>query len=190
MKTKKHKRVFQWWWVVVPAVFVVALVAYGMVRRSTQQFTNSSYQVYEDSRYGFTVEYPRNWEVAKDTHVFENGDVVAFQIKGPTQKRYTEFIDGARFIVSKPFTIDTDLEIWMKGYFDDQAKFSKLTLAKYPFEAVEDCSQFGCMQYVFTTINVETYGVVLFAQGTSKEKAAYENALLYMLKSLTFTKDY
>src|SRR3989338_7199380 len=139
MKTKKHKRVFQWWWVVVPAVFVVALVAYGMVRRSTQQFTNSSYQVYEDSRYGFTVEYPRNWEVANDTQLFENGDVVAFQIKGPTQKRYTEFIDGARFIIAKPFVIDTDLAKLMKSYFSDQATFSQSTLTRYPFETVEDC---------------------------------------------------
>jgi len=189
MKTKKSNRLVRWWWSTIP-VSIVIFSIYILTNRLFQQQSSSSYVTYQDPVYEFTVEYPANWEVKKDTHVFENGDVVAFQIKGSTQKRYTEFIDGARFIVSKPFTIDTDLETWMKGYFDDQAKFSKLTLAKYPYEVVEDCSQFGCMQYVFTTINGETYGVVLFAQGTSKEKAAYENALLYMLKSLTFTKDY
>jgi len=183
----KKKRKMQWWWIALPT-FALAILVF--VSRSQTQNSDTGYKEYTNSTYGFSVEYPSSWEVREDTHVFENGDIVAFQIKGQTQKRYTEFIDGARFIVAKPFTIDTDLETWMKGYFDDQAEFSKFTLAKYPFEAVEDCSQFGCMRYLFTTINGQAYGVALFAQGTSEESAGYENALLYMLKSLTFTKDY
>ena len=137
--------------------------------------------------YGFTIEYPQSWDVRTDTQVFENGDVVTFQIKGPTQKRYTEFIDGARFVVAKPFTINSDLQTWMKGYFNDQATFSQSTITQYTFETIEDCSNLGCMTYYYTLIDDQVYGIALFAEGTSAEKAAYENALLYMLKSLKFT---
>lgn len=180
-KTKGGKS--QWWRIALFAVFII-LGAYIFIGQVNKQPT-SGYITYQDPR--FTIEYPADWKVKTDTQVFENGDVVAFRIKGPTQKRYTELIDGAQFVVSKPFTIDTDLQTWMRSYFTGNAKFSKSTLARYPFEAVEDCSNFGCMRYLFTMINKEVYGVSLFAEGSSEEKASYENTLLYMLKSLKFT---
>ena len=74
----------------------------------------------------------------------------------------------------------------MNDYFNDQATFSKFTLARYPFEKVEDCSNFGCMEYYFTLIEDQVYGVALFVQGTTEEKAALENTLLYMFQSLIF----
>ena len=184
MKTKKHIRKIKLWWIVI-LVVVITLGLYIIANRWPQQ-SSGSYITYQDPVYGFTIEYPQNWDVRRDTQVFENGDTVAFQIKGPTQKRYTEFIDGARFIVSKPFTIDTDLALWVREYFTGQAKFSRSTITQYPFETVEDCSNLGCMRYFFTKINNEVYGIALFAEGASVEKAAYENALIHMLKSLKF----
>lgn len=180
----------QWRWIIFAFLAAVMLVAAynslkGVLPQSKQ--TSSQYVLYENSEYDFSVQYPEAWEVRNDTQIFENGDIVAFQIKGPTQKRYTEFIDGARFIVSKPFAINTDLAIWMKSYFDPQAKFSKLPLNNYTFEAVENCEYSGCMRYYFTKINNQIYGIALFAEGASAEKASYENALIHMLKSLRFT---
>lgn len=186
MKTKKHTKKVIWWWIAIPMVIVI-FGLYVLANRLSQQQSSSDYVTYHDPVYGFTVEYPENWDVRRDTHVFENGDIVAFQIKGSTQKRYTEFIDGARFIIAKPFTIDTDLALWMKEYFSDQATFSKSTLTQYSFEMVEECSNLGCMRYYFTPIGDQVYGVALFAEGTSVEKAAYENALIHMFKSLRFT---
>ena len=182
MVTKSNNK-FKLWWI-VPIVLILVIGIF--VFRTYSNRFDTSYKDYTNDTYGFSVEYPAGWEVKTDTHVFENGDIVAFQVKGLTQKRYTEFIDGARFIISKPFNIDTDLKTWMKSHFSSQAKFSKLIPAKYPFEEVEDCSNSGCMRYYFTTINNQVYGVHLFAEGASEEKAAYENALLYMFKSLQF----
>lgn len=189
LMAKKKKKKFQWRWILVIFVGIVLLAAYGSSKNDlakTQQAL-SGYALYKDSTYGFSINYPKAWEIRKDTQVFENGDTVAFQIKGPTQKRYTEFIDGARFIISKPFDINTNLAIWMKSYFDPQAKFSKLPLNNYTFEAVENCEYSGCMRYYFTKINNQIYGIALFAEGASAEKASYENALIHMLKSLQFT---
>lgn len=178
------------WWIFILIAVVALFALYGLFKNTTPQPEKSSrYVIYQDSDFGFSVEYPQNWEVKKDTQVFENGDVVAFQIKGPTQKRYTEFIDGARFIVSKPFYIKTDLATWVKGYFTGSAKFSKSEFGRHIYEEVENCadSYSGCMRYFFTTINNKVYGVALFADGSNAEKAMYENALIHMFKSLKFT---
>ncbi len=187
VKTKKKK--LQWLWVIIPVAMVVLFVFYNLSKNNLPQSQQSStgYQVYADPTLEFRIEYPQAWEIRKDTQVFENGDAVAFGISGPTQKKYTELSDGAQLAVSKPFAIDTDLATWTKSYFTSQAKFSKLSLSNYTFEAVENCEYFECMRYYFTKINSQIYGVALYADGTSAEKASYENALLYMLKSLQFT---
>lgn len=147
---------------------------------------STGYLVYQDPTYNFRIAYPQVWNIQKDTQVFEHGDAIAFRISGPTQKKYTELSDGAQLAISKPFVIDTNLATWLKSYFIGQAKFSKLSLNNYMFETVEDCKYLECMRYFFTKINSQIYGVALYADGTSAEKASYENALLYMLKSLQF----
>ena len=43
------------------------------------------------------------------------------------------------------------------------------------------------MKYLFIMINNKVYGIYLFAEGGSDEKAMYENAIIHMLKSLKFT---
>lgn len=186
-KGKKTK--LKWWWIVIPAVIVVLLALYSLSKNNLPQSQQSStqYLVYQDPTYGFSIEYPRAWKIKTDTQVFENGDAIAFRISGPTQKKYTELTDSAQLAVSKPITIDTDLTTWMKSYFSPQAKFSKLPLNNYNFEAVEDCGYMMCMRYYFTKIGSQIYGIALYADGTNAEKASRENALLYMLKTLQFT---
>lgn len=177
-------------WFVIIGIIVVLLVAFFYLKKnnpsSSPQLELGTYQLYQNSQFGFSIQYPNNWEMKYDTQVFENGDAITFGIEGPTQKPQTELTDGAQVTVSKPFTIKTELTTWVKEYFSPQAKFSKMTLTKYPFEAVEDCSNLGCMKYYYTLINGQVYGVTAFADGTNQEKAAYENAILYMLKSLQF----
>lgn len=189
MAKKLKKKKFQWWWIIGVFVAVALFAVYNSSKNNLPepQQTSAQYALHQDSKYGFSISYPQAWEIRNDTQIFENGDAVAFQIKGPTQKRYTEFIDGARFIVSKPFDINTDLAVWMKSYFDPQTKFSKLLLSNYTFEAVENCEYSGCMRYYFTKIKNQIYGIALFAEGAIAEKASYENALIYMLKSFKFT---
>lgn len=187
-KAKKTKGIkLKIWWLFIPVLVAISIFIYGLFQNKTPQPEESSrYVTYKDSDFGLSIEYPQNWEVKKDTQIFENGDAVAFQIKGPTQKRYTEFIDGARFIISKPFTINTDLEIWVKENFKDASEFSKLTLGKYSFEKVYNCSNLGCMTYYFTLIRGISYGIGVFAEGTSTDKMVYENAISHMLKSVKF----
>ncbi len=179
----------KWWLILIPVIAIAFFVFYNFSNNSTPppQQSQSGYLVYQDPSNAFSIEYPKEWEVRNDTQVFENGDIIAFRISGPTQKKYTELTDSAQLAISKPFTIDTDLAAWMKSYFSAQAKFSKLPLNNYNFEAVEDCGYMMCMRYYFTKIGSQIYGIALYADGTSAEKASRENALLYMLKSLQFT---
>lgn len=186
-KGKKTK--IKWWWIVISIVAILFFVFYGFSKNNAtkSQLSQTGYLAYQDPTYNFSIEYPQAWETRKDTQVFENGDAVAFGISGSTQKENTELTDGAQVAVSKPFSIDTDLATWVKGYFNPEAEFSQATLGKYPFETVYDCSNLGCMTYYFTQVNNNVYGVSAFAQGPNKEKAAYENSIIYMLKSLEFT---
>lgn len=183
---KKKKKKLQWLWIVIPVVIILFSAFYSFSKNNAfqSQQSSSKYLVYQNPIYKFSIEYPKAWEIRKNTQVFENGDAIAFGISGPTQKKYTELSDGAQLAVSKPLVINTDLATWMKNYFNSQTKFSKLSLSNYTFEAVEVCEYLECMRYYFTKIDSQIYGVALYAEGTNAEKASYENALLYMLKSL------
>lgn len=178
-------------WVIVLGIAFVLIVVLGLLKSNTfySQQSSSKYLTYQDKTYGFSIEYLPTWKIKKDTQVFEKGDVIAFRISGPSQKKYTELSDGAQLAISKPFTIDADLTTWMKSYFTDQTKFSKLPLNNYAFEVAEDCKYMECMRYYFTEIDSQIYGIALYAEGASAEKASYENTLIYMLKSLKFTNE-
>ncbi len=186
MAKKKQNKLAKW--IIIPLVVISLIAAFGLWKNNSSPSQQSgAYQPYQNSEYKFSIQYPNNWEIKTDTQVFEKGDVIAFRKTGASQKKYTELTDSAQLAISKPFTIDTDLALWMKSYFSPQAKFSKLPLNNYNFEAVEDCGYMMCMRYYFTKIGSQIYGIALYADGTSAEKASRENALLYMLKSLQFT---
>ncbi len=177
-------------WIIILSVTIVLVALFGLFKNNVSQSTQpkTGYQTYQNPIYGFNLEYPTQWEIRTDTQVFENGDEIAFGISGPSQKKNTELTDGAQVAIAKPFTIKTDLITWIKEYFPPQAKVSKMTLTQIPFESVENCSRLGCMTYYYTLINNQVFGVAIFAEGPNKDKMVYENATLYMLKSLSFEK--
>lgn len=185
---KGKKKTSRWW---IIALFVVGMLVliYGTSKNNKPQQKESStaYVIYQSPTYKFSIAYPQAWEVKNDTQVFENGDAIAFRKKGPTQKEQTELTDGAQVAVSKPFSITTDLASWTKEYFSNQAEFSQMTVNDRVFEKINNCSSIGCMTYLYTLVNDQVYGVAVFAEGLDKDKMVYENATLYMLKSLRFT---
>lgn len=185
---KKKQNKLQTKWIFVLGIAAVILAGFGLLKNNTSQpkQQETSYQTYQNSTYGFSIEYPQSWETRNNTQVFENGDAIAFGIDGPTQKKQTELTDGAQVAIAKPFYITTDLATWLKSYFNTEAKFSQMTLTKYPFEAVENCTNLGCMTYYFVMVNKKVYGIAVFTQGPDKDKMIYENTTLYMLKSLKF----
>jgi len=176
-------------WFLVPIVFIILFVVFVYIKGNVKpkQLESTAYRVYQNPEFSFSINYPEAWEIREDTQVFENGDAVAFGIAGPTQKKNTELTDGAQVVISQPFRINTGLTTWVKGYYSKQARFSQMTLAKYPFETVYDCASLGCMTYYFTSINGSVYGVAAFIEGPDKDKMVYENTILYMLESLQFT---
>lgn len=177
----------KWILIFILGASVAGLLLLGNNNNGPAQPSQSSaaYLVYQDPMYGFSIEYPGAWEIRKATQVFEKGDAVAFGISGPTQKENTELTDGAQVVVSKPFTIDKDLTSWAKAYYDRYSEFSENTLSRRTYQKVYACNR-GCLTYFYTLVNGKVYGVAVFAQGPDKDKAAYENATLYMLKSLKF----
>ena len=179
---------FQAKWIIFLGIVFVLLAVFGLLKNNVlkPQQQKTSYATYQNSDFGFSIAYPKEWSVRTDTQIFENGDIVAFWKKGSTQKMYTEFTDGAQVAVSKPFTIHTNLTTWVRDNFRKESKFSKFTLGKYPFESVYECANLGCMTYYFTTVNGQIYGIATFAEGTNAEKMVYENAIVYILKSLKF----
>ena len=184
----KKKSKLNWSVFILIGTIALSIITYTLTKSSTplptQQY--SGYITYQNPDFRFSIAYPATWEIRKDTQVFENGDAIAFGIKGSTQKDNTELTDGAQIAISKPFTINTPLAAWIKDNFKRESKFSKFILSKYPYEGVYECSNLGCMTYYFTSINDKVYGVAIFTEGADKEKAAYENATIYMMKSLTF----
>lgn len=171
----------------VVSVAAIVMIGSFILNTSPQsRQTQSGYQTYQDATYGFTIAYPVAWEIRRDTHVFENGDAIAFGISGSTQKKNTELTHGAQVAIAKPFLIKTSLSAWIQNNFPPQATRSTMTLTKIPMESVESCSNLGCMTYYFTLVNNQVNGVAIFAQGPDKDKMVYENTTLYMLKSLSF----
>ncbi len=176
-------------WIIALAILVALGALFVLLKNNAPQSSQpeTGYQTYQDPTYGFSIKYPKAWEIRTGTQVFENGDAIAFGVSGSTQKKNTELTHGAQVAIAKPFTIKTDLTVWIKEYFPPQATLSKMTLTQIPFESVENCSRLGCMTYYFTLVNNQVNGVAIFAQGPDTDKMVYENATLYMLKSLKFT---
>jgi len=187
-KAKKRQNKLQMKWIITLVIAVALVVVLGLLKNNIPQSpkTQSGYQTYQSPTYGFTIEHPSSWEIRNDTQVFENGDSIAFRKTGQTQKEQTELTDGAQVVVSKPFTINSELTTWVQENFNNQSEFSKTTINDRTYQKIYTCG-LGCMTFYYTTINEKIYGVAVFADGSDKEKMVYENATIYMLKSLQFT---
>ncbi len=184
--TKKGKNELRTKFVIFLITAVALLLLGGLLKNNFLPSSSSpqtGYQAYQDPTYGFTIAYPKAWEIRKDTQVFENGDAVAFRKTGPTQKERTELTDGVQVAIAQPFTITSDLSTWVKEYFDKQAEFSQNTINDRTYQKVYTCG-LGCMTFYYTLVNNKVFGVAVFAQGA--DKMVYNNAVVYMLKSLQF----
>ncbi len=181
--TKKNSGSLQKKWVVIPAILVVFLLLFVFVKNSSPPKLSEStaYSVYQNPQYGFSIGYPQAWEIRQDAQVFENGDAVTFQKTGPTQKAQTEFYDGGKVTIAKPFKVGMNLTTWVKDRHGNQSQFSKQTISDVVFEKVTDCS-FGCSNFYYAMIGNDVFAMATFAEGA--DKMVYENAIAYMLNSL------
>lgn len=172
-------------WIIIPLVVIAAFGFYVLSKDNslpTQQ-NSADYVIYQDATYGFAIEYPKAWEIRKNTQVFENGDAIAFRLSGPTQKENTELDDGAQIAISKPFSISKDLSTWVREYYDRYSEFSKNTLGGRTYQQVYSCGH-SCMTYYYTIQNDKVFGIATFAQGASKTE--YESAISLILETLQF----
>lgn len=183
--SKINNHTFPFLWIIVLVVASALFIGYNISKNKATQQSSTAYLTFDDPMYNFRISYPQAWNFHNDTQVFENGDAVAFSIFGPTQKEQTELTDGAQVAVSKPFNIKTDLAVWAKKYYNSTSVFSQNTINGHTYQKIYTCGA-GCMTYYYTKINENVYGIATFAQGA--DKMIYENAILYMLKSLQFER--
>lgn len=169
---------------VILAGALVVLTLYKNSRPDQSVQSLVDYKTYQNSQYGFTIQYPQDWRINEETQVFENGDAVSFRKDDPKQKDQTELTDGAMLAVAVPFGIKEDLKSWVKSYFsnpNDKIEFSTRNIRSMKFEKVYECSRVGCMTYYFTFQNDQVFGIAAFAEGANK--AAYENTLASLLST-------
>lgn len=186
---KRKKTKLKWWWIAIPIVIII-ITLFSFYNSSNtndlpqSQESSADYHLYQDSTYNFSIEYPQAWEIRNNTQVFENGDVIAFGISGPTQKENSDITDGAQIAISKPFSISQDLSTWAREYYARYSEFSIQNINGLKYQKVYSCDR-SCMTYYYTMINNQIYGIAVFSQG--QDKMVYENAIVYMLKSFKFT---
>ncbi len=183
---KRKQTMLQTKWFVIAGLIIVSLFIIFSAGKNNSRLPQQSgaYQLYQNSEYKFSIQYPNNWEVKSDTQVFENGDAVTFRKTGPTQKEQTELTDGAQVAIAQPFTISMDLNTWIKQYYSNDAKVSQEEIQAVTFQKIYDCSGVGCMTYYYTIQNDKAFGIATFAQGASKPE--YESAISSILNSLQF----
>ena len=143
--------------------------------------TQSGWATFSDDQYGISFDYPTDWSVNQSTQVFENGDLVAVQVLGETQKNNTEFYDGSRFIVMTPVPTDLDLGSWVNSKYTANDQVSDVTINGVAFKKVYTCG-LGCFTYYYTVINGQVYGINTLAEGSKKTE--YQAALDQMLETL------
>lgn len=154
-------------------------------------FTRPILRAYQNSQAGLTINFFSDWKIESTTYIFENGDLVAFVKKGPTQRDRTDFYDGGRLVISKPFIINQELKAWIKQYHktssvkNSQTQYTQDKIASIPFEKVSVCSTGGCENYYYTQRNSNIVGVYTFAGG--KDRLRYERDISRMLATLKFT---
>jgi len=184
MAKKKQNKLSRW--IIIPLAAVVLLAIFGLWKNNTpkSQQPETGQRIYQSPAYGFSIEYPNDWENVPNTQVFENGDAVSFRKTGPTQKEQTELTDGAQVTIAQPSTIYTDLSTWIKQYYTGDAQFSQEEVQAVTFQKIYDCSRAGCMTYYYTMRDGKVFGIATFAQGASKTE--YESAISSILYSLQF----
>ena len=129
----------------------------------------SGWQTYENNTYNISFKYPPSWSVNPATQVFENGDLVAVQFTGATQKEQTEFYDGARFVVMIPQAATLDLNSWVNSKHSTTVsgtppQFSDTVINGVTFRKVYECG-LGCFTYYYRVVGGQGFGIVVSVAG-------------------------
>ena len=146
----------------------------------------SNWKTFENNQYNISFKYPPSWSVNPATQVFENGDVVAVQFIGKTQKEQTELYDGARFVVMVPQSTNLDLNSWVNSKHSSNVsgvppQISDANISGMSFKKVYECG-LGCFTYYYTVIGGQVYGISVFADGP--QKVELEATIEQILKTL------
>ena len=153
--------------------------------QNSKTTTQSGWTTFSDKQYGISFDYPPSWSVSQVSQVFENGDLIAIQVLGDTQKENTEFYDGGRFIVMTPVPTDLDLDSWVNSKYTANDQISDVTINGVVFKKVYTCG-FGCFTFYYTVISGKIYGVNTFAEGVKKSE--HTKTIDQMLKTLVLPK--
>ena len=111
----------------------------------------SGWQTYENNTYNISFKYPPSWSINPSSQVFENGDLVAVQFIGQTQKQ------------------NTDLNSWVNSKHSSNvsgtpAQISSTDINGVSFKKVYECG-LGCFTYYYTVVRGQAYGVMVGAAG-------------------------
>ena len=156
----------------------------------TKQFefeheASDEFENFTDQASGISIFYPPDWQLKKDTQIFEKGDTVTFQEIGPTQKARTDFYDGARLTIGKPFPEEKDAQTWAKDYYGfKNTTYSTEKINVTDFVKVSVCTDNKCQTYYHAKKNNKIYSIFVFAEGENKLKN--QVLLKDALDSLTF----
>ena len=136
------------------------------------QVSQQDWQLFENKQYNISFRYPPTWSVNPTTQIFENGDLVAVQFTGATQKEQTEFYDGARFVVMIPQATTLDLNSWVNSKHSSNVsgtppQFSDTVINGVTFRKVYECG-LGCFTYYYTVADGKVFGVVVSAAGSQE----------------------
>lgn len=131
--------------------------------------SQQDWKSFENKQYNISFKYPPTWSINENTQLFENGDLVAVQFTGVTQKEQTEFYDGARFVVMIPQATNLDLNSWADSRHKANVagpapQFSDTTVNGVLFRKVYECA-LGCFTYYYTVSGGKVYGIVVSAAG-------------------------
>ena len=154
------------------------------------QVSQQDWQLFENKQYNISFKYPPSWSVNPATQVFENGDLVAVQFTGATQKEQTEFYDGARFVVMIPQAATLDLNSWVNSKHSTTVsgtppQFSDTVINGVTFRKVYECG-LGCFTYYYRVVGGQGFGIVVSAAGSQEVEL---NAILSeILKTLVISK--
>lgn len=148
-------------------------------------------KTYRNMTWGLTFKYPSDWPVRDGGQSFPDGDLVAFQITGQTQRPQTELYDGMVFAVMTPVKTDEDINRWAEKTYgttsdvnpENPPQYSDVTFGGKTYRKVYVCG-LGCFSYYHTDNDGNVYGFMFLAAGP--DEAVYEAQALELLGSVSF----
>lgn len=169
-------------------------------------YASNGWKIYSNKDYGFSFSFPSVWSISSLSHMFKDGDTIEVYIFGPTQKKQTDWYDGAFFTVAVPQATQLSLEEWLNvnnwtkpseltrmvpklttGPNLDGRRTLQITLSceEINKSIISDC---GASNYfftnLFTKVSGEIYGIALFSRGN--QKSQYDQDIKQIISSFKF----